>query len=295
MPATTKCFSLVRGQVLRVTRLDGCGAVLPGPDSVVVSDGFITVGLTANNDTGTAISITNAAGKICIADTPAPKFTGYTVAVEFCGVDPDLFSLMTGQAKVLDGAGNSVGFKVNSDIDADDSGFALEMWSNVPAAVCEPGQTVSFGYFVLPFLKGGVIGDFTVGNDAVNFSLAGAQSKDGNAWGAGPFNVVLGSGGLPSPLLSPLDPNDHLLVELTGVSPPAAGCGAIALGVPALTAVSGAPGHYTPANAYGPANLAGATGLIASPTTAWVTGSYVPLRDGTTMHWTGTAWAANPA
>jgi len=295
MADTAKCFALIRGRAIRVTRLDGCGAPVLGPDSQVVSDGFISVALTANTDEGTAIAVTNAAGKVCIADTPAPKFTGYAVTVEFCGVNPDLIALMTGQEKVLDSDDLPVGFKMSSDIDADESGFALEMWSNVPAAVCEPGGSggAQYGYFLVPFLKGGVLGDFTIGNDAVNFTLSGANSKDGNGWGSGPYNVVPDGTGAPAELLEALEANDHLLMQLTDVPPPDTDdCGAQALGVPATSAIAGTPGSYSPANSYGRESVATATGLTASPATSWTTGQYVRNRDGSLMHWSGTAWTA---
>jgi hypothetical protein len=297
----SKCFSLVRGRAMRVTKLDGCGFPVPGPDAVVVTDGFITVGLTANTDEGTEINVTNAAGKVCILDSPAPKFTGYDVTVEFCQVDPALFSLMTGQEVVMDAATptpNAVGFKMNTDVDADESGFALELWSNVPATVCEAGQGTLYGYFLIPFLKGGVLGDFTIGNDAVNFTLSGANSKDGNGWDEGPYDVVPDAANLPGPLLDPLDPNDHLLMQLTTVAPPdTETCGAQALGAAATTATAGTPGTYSVAGggaAYGPATPPppSPVGLTASPTTAWSAGQYVVTRDGGTMHWSGTAWVA---
>lgn len=227
-----KCFSLVRGRVMRVTRLDGCGAVVEGPEASVVSDGFITVGLTAQTDEGTTISVTNAAGDICILDEPCPKFTGYDVQVEFCGVNPGLIEIMTGQSGVGDGAAtpNMVGFRMNSGIDACDSGFALEVWSQVPTAVCEPGSGVNYGYFLIPFLKGGVIGDFTIGNDAVNFTLTGAKSKDGSGWDVGPYDVVMdGTGTTEGPLLVPIDPKDHLHMQLTTVEPPEPSCDFIAV------------------------------------------------------------------
>src|SRR5690348_1604252 len=108
-----QCFSLVRGRAIRVTKLDGCGRVTPGPNSVIASEGFISVGLTANTEAGTAISVTNAAGNVCILDEPQPKFTGYTVEVAFCGVDPELVSMMTGNPTVLDANGDlAVGFRV---------------------------------------------------------------------------------------------------------------------------------------------------------------------------------------
>jgi len=291
----TKCFSLVRGRAMRVTRLDGCGAVVPGPDSQVTTDGFITVTLTAQIDEGETISVTNAAGRVCILDEPCPKFTGYDVAVEFCGVDPALYGLMTGQPVVEDGSGNVVGFKMNSKVDACDSGFALELWSNVPSAVCEPGAGQNYGYMVIPFLKGGVIGDFTVGNDAVNFSLSGAKSKDGNSWGVGPYDVVADDTGLASPLLEALDPDDHLHVQLTTIAPPDPECGGTEVGVAATGATAGSPATLSPANSWPPEDLAGATALTATPTTAWTTGQYVNLGDGTQAHWDGTAWAAGVA
>ena len=66
----------------------------------------------------------------------------------------------------------------------------MEVWSQVPAAVCEAGSEGSYGYFLVPFVKGGIIGDFTIANDVVNFTLSGAKSKDGSAWGVGPYDVT---------------------------------------------------------------------------------------------------------
>lgn len=296
MADNSKCFSLVRGRVMRVTRLDGCGAVVLGPDSQVVSDGFISVALTAQTDEGTAISVTNAAGKVCISDEPCPAFTGYDITVEFCGVDPALIQIMTGQPVVMDAAETvAIGFRMNTAIDACESGFALEVWSNVPAAACEPGQEGSFGYFLVPFVKGGIIGDFTIANDVVNFTLSSAKSKDGSAWGVGPYNVTRDESNLAAPLNVAIDPNDHLDMELTTVSPPDAACGSFSLGTPATGAEAGTPGTYTPDNSYGPADFASITTLTADPTTAWTTGQHIVLRDGSLAYWNGTAWTTGAA
>lgn len=299
MVDTSKCFSLVRGRAMRVTRLDGCGSTVLGPDSQAVSKGFISVALTAQTDDGTTISVSNAAGEVCILDEPAPKFTGYQIEVQFCGVDPDLYRLMTGQAMVMDSqeTPQGVGFRMNSGVDADASGFALELWSNVPVSACEPGQGQSYGYFLVPFVKGGIIGDFTVGNDAVNFTLTGARSKDGSAWGVGPYDVTLDDTNLPAPLKDAIDEKDHLHMELVSVAPPTDACGALALGVEATGATAGSPGTTTPANSYAPADFAALTAdpLTASPGTAWTTGQYITLRDGSLAHWNGTAWVAGAA
>lgn len=291
------CFSLVRGRALRVTKTDGCGQVVLGPDSKVVTEGFISVGLTANNDEGETISVTNAAGNVCILDEPTPKFTGYTIEVAFCGVDPELFSLMTGQPVVLNADGDlAVGLRVNSQVSLTDSGFALEMWSNVPVAACDSSGSASYGYFLVPYVKGGVLGDFSVENGAINFTLSGAVSKDGSGWGVGPYNVVRDASENAAPLNEEITSGDHLHMEVTTVAPPSTDtCGAQAVGVAATGATAGTPGTFTPSNSYAPANLAGMSGKTASPSTAWTTGQRVVLRDGTLAHWNGTAWVSGAA
>jgi hypothetical protein len=131
-----------------------------------------------------------------------------------------------------------------------------------------------------------------VENAAINFSMSGAVTKDGNTWGVGPFNVTRNVGGVAGPLNTAIPSTRHLHMELVSVDPPAASADAIALGVPATSAVAGTPGTYLPANSYGPANLAAATGLTASPTSNWTVGQHVVLRDGSSMNWNGTAWVA---
>lgn len=290
------CFALVRGYMMRVTRLDACGAKVLGPSSTVVSEGFISVAYTANTEEGESISIPNASGKICILDEPAPTFTGYDVEVTFCGVDPELYSLMTGQPVVYNDAVTPVpvGFQVNSDVDLAGQGFAIELWSRVPAAACEGGNA-AYGYLLNPFLQGGIIGDFTVENAAVNFTLSGAKTKDGNSWGVGPYDVIREAvSGDPSPLLEALPVKNHLHMQLTTLAPPVDACGAQPLGVEATGATAGIPATLTPANSYAPLDLADAIAgpFVASPTTAWTTGQYVLTRSGQHIKWNGTAWVA---
>ncbi|TCC19961.1 hypothetical protein [Kribbella sindirgiensis] len=67
------------------------------------------------------------------------------------------------------------------------------------------------------------------------------------------------------------------------------------LGIVATGATAGIPGTFTPAGAYAPVNLAAMTGVTASPTTAWTTGQYVTLSDGTKAHWDSDSWESGPA
>jgi hypothetical protein len=228
--AQSRCFSPVRGRAMRVTKLDGCGRPVYGPDSVGVSDGFVSISFTANTDEGEEINVTNAAGKTCVREVPCPTFLGYSVEIEFCNVDPALFAILTGQDAVEDADGLQTGFRINSDKSGCDSGFALEVWTGTTGVACDPAGSGNpdaspGGYLLLPYLQGGIFGDFTIENGAISFVVTGAQTKTGAGWGVGPYDVVPGSGGTPSPLADPITTGDHLHVQYTDVAPPEPSCG----------------------------------------------------------------------
>jgi hypothetical protein len=183
----TKCLSLVKGRRIRVTQLDGCGRPVYGDDSQVVSKGFISVAFTANTTESDEINVTNAAGEVCVFEAAVTSLTGYGLEIQFCEVDPELFALVTGQPVVIGADGSTViGFDVDTKVSLDNSNFALELWAGSPAgdACSTEGAQGAFGYLLLPYLTGGILGDFTVENGAVTFTLTGANTKEGNSWGS---------------------------------------------------------------------------------------------------------------
>lgn len=241
----TKCISLVRGRVARFTRLDACGRPIYGPESQVVTEGFVSVAYTANVDEGEEINVTNAAGKRCVYEAAKPSFLGYTVEISFCNVDPDLFAMATGQRTLTDANGDVVGFTMDTAVDASESAFALEVWAGAPTeGGCAEGAQGSYGYVLLPFVQGGIVGDFTIENDAVTFTISQASTKDGNSWGVGPYNVTLGVGGVEQPLFDPVTSTEALAMLITGMAPPEPECGARPLleaDGEALTSVTATP------------------------------------------------------
>jgi hypothetical protein len=69
-------------------------------------------------------------------------------------------------------------------------------------------------------------------------------------------------------------------------------------GTAATGATAGIPGTWTPSGSTPPANAAAATGVTASPATAWTVGQYVQGSTAGTageMHWTGTSWVSGKA
>lgn len=289
--------TLIRGRAMRVTRLDGCGNPVLGPDSVVTTTGFISVGSTPNIATGTDIQVTNANGDVCAEDKATPKFSSHSLEITLCGVDTELVGLFTGNPIVLDADGDPVGFDDDTEAKVDLTGYALEVWSGVASAACSPSGDLTYGYFVYPFVKGGTVGALTVQNNSVDFTISNSSTRDGTNWGVGPFDVVRDAATNPSPLLIPLGAGVHRRFVLTTVAPPPEVVGAQALGIPATGATAGSPGSFTPANSYGPLDLAElqASTLTKTPNTAWTTGQSIILRNSTRAHWTGSAWVAGPA
>jgi len=247
---TTKCLSLVKGRRIRVTKLDACGRPIYGDDSQVVSKGFIQVAFTANTTESDEINVTNAAGEVCVYEASVTSLVGYGIEVQFCEVDPELFSLVTGQPVVLGADGSTViGFDVDTKIGLENSRFSLELWAGAPSgdACSTEGAQGSYGYLLLPFLTGGILGDFTVENGAVTFTLTGANTKEGNGWGVGPYRDIMLSNDVtpvPGPMTSPVSTSVALRTMIVDVAPPEDACGARPVLDPdadAITEISGTP------------------------------------------------------
>lgn len=188
---TTQCFTPIRGKRLRVTRLDECGNVpaRSTPSSYVCTDGFISVSLSAEVESGTEIITRKADGSLCVNERMADSFKRFTVEIQFCNVDPDLYELVTNADPYADYSGNVNGITIAEG--TIDSKFALELWTGLTGAACQPGVEEASGYLLLPFVNAGTLGDLDInGENAIQFSLTGAFTKGGNNWGVGPWKVL---------------------------------------------------------------------------------------------------------
>lgn len=221
----TRCFTPVLGKRLRVVALDECGNVPASgtADSMVATDGFISVALSAEVEDGAEIITKKADGSMCVNEMTAASFKRFTIEAEFCGVDPGLLALTT-NAEVYENY-ESIAAGIVVPEGTINKKFSLELWTGLTGEACAPGAEEASGYMLLPFVQAGVMSDLTVdGENAVTFGMTGAYTKGGNAWGAGPFNVMADTA-VASPLPTPLDPLDHLLLVATDIAPPASACG----------------------------------------------------------------------
>lgn len=246
----TEIIRLAEGHRMRVTRLDSCGRLVYGDRVWSTSDGFVSVGASVQSSTTNAIDLQNARGRSIIKRAAKTSLTGYALEIVFAEVDPELFTLITGQRILFDYEGHSVGFATNVDVDTSTFGFALEVWAGaVGGDVCEDEDADGgWGYFLYPFNQGGIVGDKTIQNDAISFTITGVVTQDGARWGKGPYDVVLNPGEDPGdppvagPLLEDVLTKDHELLQLVTVEPPAAVAGARPLQDPTWATIASVTG-----------------------------------------------------
>lgn len=192
---TTRTFAPLLGKRIRVTTLDECGntPAVGTADSVLATNGFVTVTLSSEVEDGVEIITKKADGSLCVNERFADSFKRFTVEMEFCGVNPSLLGLVSNAVPYENYAGEVAGFTVPEGTLS--TFFALELWTGLANAVCVPGAESASGYLLLPFVAGGVLGDIEItGEDAVTFSMSGAYTKGGNQWGVGPYDVVATAG-----------------------------------------------------------------------------------------------------
>ena len=228
MPTTV--WPSIRSHVVRTTDLDNCGAPVIGPKSTIVSNGHISIKVSPQYEDGEETAPKNAAGKIAFVDKADDELKYLNLEIAFLKVEPELFSQVTGQPIVLDYAGNATGIRIGATVKAN---FGLETWTDVPGTVCGPDGKL-YGYALLPWLKGGRLGDFSFENALANFTIT-ARTEANSPWGVGPYDVVLNAPVAPAtepvagPLLTPIAPDQHIHMDPTSIIYPAPTAGAVPL------------------------------------------------------------------
>lgn len=225
----TQCWSFKGGCVLRVTRVDECGRFPdPGtPCSQLTTAGFVEIAFSPDVEEGEEILVRNACGDVCVFDPGCPTLKSVEIEFTFCVVDPDLFNITSGYPIVLDAAtptANRVGFDVLETVQCP-AGFALEIWSPVVGQACGTTNPAS-NYLLVPWASNAIVGDFTIENDAIQYTL-NARTRINHDWGTGPdgYDVQSGVGGLAGPLITPVPANAHYRTMYVDQPAPAVICG----------------------------------------------------------------------
>lgn len=290
----TKTLRSIKGRRMRLTALDECGAPdLTSPCGSIVTSGFVSVAWSDEVETGEEFTQKNAWGDFCISEKDGNRVKWTNITIALCEIDPEILVMLGGAMPNYDASGNMVGAFFTQD--PNPLSFALEVWTKKAGGdVCAPGGGLpEWGYFAGFNIRNGMLdGDVTVENAPMALTMKGELYGANAAWGVGPYgdNPLENAAGAPVGSLR--------YIGITTAQPPDDTIGCVPI-TPSTGATAGTPGTWTPPLSGPPATLAAlqvaAPPITASPATAWTTGQYVIVGDGTHVHWSGTAWATGPA
>lgn len=208
----TQCYAMVRGSAIRVTALGSRGRVT-SPVRYAASKAVAKISLTEVTATGSNEIVRTPEDEPRLKMIRPATTIRFLADIQLLRVDPAVLNMVTGTPVVMNASGDVVGF---------DSGprnittsFALEVWSKLAGTRCDDGSP-AWGYTLVPFLRGGTVGDFKFENGLVSFNVVKAQTRRRSRWGVGPHNLT----GDYERLLTPVSGNLHYTQFVTGAVPP---------------------------------------------------------------------------
>ncbi|MEU4584876.1 hypothetical protein AB0F92_22715 [Kitasatospora aureofaciens] len=218
------CPLIANADTIRVTRVDGCGRPLCGPEGSYVFDCFASLAMNANVDDGDDVEYKAANGRICGFKRGCPSFKGYDIELNFFAVSPEFIEITTGNPVVFGFDGKPIGYD-DCSISCN-SGFAIELWAEVLGADACSGNAGdgAWIYFLMPWVTNGQLGDLEIGSEKAALTLTGA-TRAGGGWGTGPYDVMpTAKAGTAGKMLTPIGAACHRRTFITTVKPPKPSC-----------------------------------------------------------------------
>lgn len=220
---TAVCASAIKGTVMRLVKLDSCGAPVTGADSaVVVMDGFISIAPSPQYEEGEVYQQRNANGAFCINEKGEPELSRVQLAISMCVLDPDGIVLMTGE-RLLRGSG-ATGSGVAGGTGLVTARFSLETWQKVTGrGRCNAAGQQQYVYWAWPNTGHAVINDYSIENAPLTFQITAETDSASLLWGDSPGDTSW------LPATEVVQEGDHWLYNVTSTPPPTASCGAVLL------------------------------------------------------------------
>lgn len=223
-------FPVVKGTVLRATKVNNCGLPVAGPANYVVTPGWVSMTISPEMQEAEELEQRNAEGRVCVTDRTPPERKYYNLELTLCQVNTCLISLFNSWQQELDWEGNPVGFRDQREVESD-YGVALELWAGGKAGndcplpeddtiFASAGTGRNYGY-TLTWGTEFTLGDIEIAASVATFTLTGI-SFAAPQWGRGPWNVVpIDANNTAGRLLTPVGQDQQLLIQRTSIAPPA--------------------------------------------------------------------------
>src|SRR5690625_7375359 len=85
---TSMCPSFVGARMVRMTRLNACGAPMFGRENQVTTRGFVTASFEPEIEEGESLDTKNLNGELCAQCSKPSLLSGLVVTLVFCQVGP---------------------------------------------------------------------------------------------------------------------------------------------------------------------------------------------------------------
>lgn len=222
------CGPAVQGTVLRLVKLDACGAPVTGASSaVVVTKGYTSIAPEPQYEDGDTFRTKTASGELCVNFVGPNVYANSNVTVTMCVLDPDAGVLITGSRLILTnsvtGSGNAYGYNNPA------AHFSLETWQPLSGAGrCDPVTGLQrYVYWAWPHVFNAKVNSFSIENGPLELAFEAMTTYPSPLWGDGPGT---GTSWLPG-VIDTTNYIDDYLWNITTTPPPSqpAICGAFLL------------------------------------------------------------------
>lgn len=208
-----------QGTVLRLVKLNVCGAPVSGSSSaVVVTAGYISLQIEPQYVDGDVFRTKNAAGALCLNKVTQNAYGNSNITIAMCVLDPDAEVLLTGgrllaTSAPVSGTGVAIGY--NNPV----AHTSVETWQPLSGrGACDPSGNQLYVYWAVMNTWNYKVQSSTVENGPLELTVQGMTDYPSALWGRGP-----GSG--PYWIDSAIDTTsyiDDFLWNITSTPPPVA-------------------------------------------------------------------------
>jgi hypothetical protein len=218
------CATPIKGEVMRLVKLDTCGNPVTGAQSaVVVTDGFVSVNPSPQYEDGEQQQVRKANGAFCVNQQDPPELSNVQLPIQWCVVDPDAIVIVTGERLLLTNGVTGSGVAFGGGLIT--ARFSLEIWQRVTGrGACDSSGQQRYVYWAFPNVGNTQVNDLNIENAPMQFATTSTTDGAATLWGDGP-----GSGGpwFEGGIVA----GEHFLFNITTVAPPTppASCGATLL------------------------------------------------------------------
>lgn len=223
-----QCGAAAQGTVLRVVKLDACGAPVTGASSaVVITEGYISINPEPQYEDGDQIRTKKANGKLCINVQGPNQYVNSNVTINLCVLDPDASVIIFGSRLILASAvtGTGAAYGYNNP----EAHFSLETWQPLSGpGRCDPATGAQrYVYWAWPHVWNAKVGTFSIENGPLELVAEAQTNFPSSLWGDGPGT---GTSWLPG-AIDTTNYVDDFLWNITTTPPPTApaACGAFLL------------------------------------------------------------------